>query len=127
MYRGIIIKESLKDRSVLDDVVVTNTKVEQVTESHQTPWLRQWTLHTVEVPDEQAATVAERISQSLDRPDEQKDAWYADFKSNTKHYIIFPGKVFHIDRTSEAYEDIRAYGKTLGIPDAQLDFSPEIQ
>ncbi|MCB9816621.1 hypothetical protein H6786_04470 [Candidatus Nomurabacteria bacterium] len=40
-FTGVIIEESLKDASVLDEVVIVGTEVEPVTESHQTPWIKQ--------------------------------------------------------------------------------------
>lgn len=38
-YKGVIIEESLKDKSVLDKVKILRTKEEPVTEGDQTPWL----------------------------------------------------------------------------------------
>jgi len=51
-YKGVIIEESLENKDVLRDVVILSTKVEQVTEKHKTPYLKQWTLYTVELPEE---------------------------------------------------------------------------
>lgn len=47
-YTGVIIEESLKDKAVLNQVSIVNTKVEPVTKHHKTPWLKQWTLHSFE-------------------------------------------------------------------------------
>lgn len=119
-YTGVIIAESLHDPSVLQDMTIISTKIEPVTERHHTPHIEQWTLHTVEIPDERAGEIAERISQSLDGAHGE---WYADFKNDTTHYIIFRGNVFVIDRTSQAqYDEAKAYGISLGIPDYQVDF-----
>lgn len=52
-YKGVIIEESLENKDILKGVRVLETKVEQVTEEHKTPWIKQWTLHTVEVPENQ--------------------------------------------------------------------------
>ncbi len=52
-YKGVIIEESLQDTSVLDNVRILKTKVEPITPKHKTPWLKQWTLHTVEIPEYQ--------------------------------------------------------------------------
>lgn len=124
-FEGIIIEESLTDNSVLKELNIVNTKLEPVTESHQTPWIKQWTLHTVEIPKEKAAELAYKISKSLDKPHN----WYADFKTDTEHYVIYNGRVFHItDRTDkEQYEQATNYGISLGIPDYQVDFSPHIK
>ena len=43
-FKGVIIEESLADRSVLnDDVKIVATRTERVTTEHMTPWLKQWT------------------------------------------------------------------------------------
>lgn len=124
-YKGTIIEESLADKSVLKDIRILGTRVEPVTEKHQTPWLKQWTLHTVEISQARADEAAEKISQSLDYS--HGSAWYADFKNDQWHYIIFKEKIFKVPRDSEEeYRKVREYGISLGIPSYQVDFSPEI-
>ncbi len=123
-FNGVIIEESLEDKDVLKKINILKTKIEQVTEKHKTPWIKQWTLHTVEVSENRAGDVAEEISKSLD----SKHNWYADFKNNSYHYIIFHGKVFFIDRKSrEQYDKAKKYGISLGIPEYQVDFHPNIK
>lgn len=121
-YKGIIIEESLGDASILQDVKILTTKAEEVAEKHQTPWLTQWTLHTVEIPEEKANEFAEKVSRSFDT---DHPIWYADFKNDTYHFIIFSNKVFKVDlKNPILYKDAKAYGVSLGIPDYQLDFTP---
>lgn len=124
-FNGVIIEESLTDKSVLNDVDIISTKVEPVTEHHKTPWVKQWTLHTVEISEDKAADVAEEISKALDKEHD----WYADFKTDTEHYVIYTGKVFHItDRTDKKqYDEATEYGISIGIPDYQVDFSPHLK
>lgn len=122
-YSGVIIEESLKDKAILSQVEITKTKVEPVTEHHKTPWLKQWTLHTFEIPESKAGSVAEQLSKSLDN-----NYWYADFKNGTYHYVIFPDRVFKINRSKpKQYDLVVKHGLRLGIPDYQLDFSPTIK
>jgi len=121
-YQGVIIEESLENKDILKDVKISDTKVEEVVEEHKTPWIKQWTLHTVEIPENQAKSVAERISKALD----SEHNWYADFKNDTHHFIIFRDKVFYIDRKSkEQYDEAKCYGISLGIPEYQVDFAPD--
>jgi hypothetical protein len=121
-YEGVIIEESLKNKTILGLVSITATKAEAVTRAHKTPWLKQWTLHSVTIPATKADAVAKQLSESLDN-----NYWYADFKNDTTHYIIFPNKIFCIDRTQAAeYQAATQYGLALGIPSYQLDFSPNI-
>src|SRR3989344_4592687 len=125
-YQGVIIEESLLDNSVLKEVKVLETKIEQVNPKHKTPWLKQWTLHTVELPEDKADKIANSLSKSLDYS--HGSAWYADFKNDRPHYIIFKDKVFKIDRSKpNEYQDATNYGISLGIPDYQVDFSPHVK
>ena len=118
-YKGVIIEESLENKDILKDVKILSTKVEKVTKEHETPWLSKWTLDTIEIPEDEAKEVAEKISKSLDRA--HNGSWYADFKNDTHHYIIFRDKVFYIDRESkEQYDEAERYGISLGIPKHQL-------
>ena len=123
-FQGVIIEESLTDTSVLGDVKILSTKIEPVIEKHKTPWVKQWTLHTVEIPTEEADEIAEKISKSLDGEHD----WYADYKTDTEHYVIYSGKVFHITDRSDRkqYDEATKYGISIGIPDYQADFSPHI-
>ena len=125
-YKGVIIEESLVDKLVFKDAKILSTKVEKVTEKHKTPWLSKWTLHTVAIPESKAEDIADIISKSFDYS--HKSAWYADFKNDDYHYIIFKDKVFKIDRSKpEEYQAATDYGISLGIPDYQVDFSPIIE
>ena len=123
-YKGVIIEESLDSKDVLGLVKIISTRVEPVKEKHKTPWLKQWTLHTVEIDEDRAKGIAEKLSKDL----EKEHTWYADFKNDTHHYIIFPGKIFYIDKTSkEQYDQVKEYGISLGIPEYQVDFHPEVK
>jgi hypothetical protein len=125
-FVGVIIEESLENKSVLKKVKILSTKVEKVTKRHKTPWLSQWTLHTVEVQQDQARHIAEELSKSLDS--KHSGSWYADFKNDTYHYIIFRGRIFFINRRSkEQYDKAKQYGISLGIPEYQVDFHPEVK
>jgi hypothetical protein len=125
-FVGVIIEESLENKAVLQKVAIVKTRVAQVNESHQTPWLEQWTLYDVEIPEGQAEQIAEEISLSLDP--EHGASWYADFRNADEHLIIFRRKIFKIDRSNpEQYVEATQYGLSLGIPAHQLDFSPMIK
>jgi hypothetical protein len=124
-YNGTIIEESLANKEVLKKVKILSTKVESVTDEHKTPWLKQWTLHKVELQEDQAQEIANEISHTIET---SHSAWYADFKNDQHHFIIFPNKVFSIDRSKkEQYSEVTKYGISLGIPSYQVDFSPHMK
>ena len=124
VYQGVIIKESLENKNVLRNVKIVKTKVEKVTDKHKTPWIKKWTLHNVEISEEYAEKIVEEISKSLD----SKHNWYAYFKYGKTHFIIFRNKIFKIKRTSkEQYDKAKEYGISLGIPEYQVDFHPDVK
>ena len=124
MFKGVIIEESLQDNAVLKKVKILKTKIEQVTGRHKTPWIKRWTLHTVKIPATEAEKIAKELSKTLD----SKHSWYADFKDNSIHYIIFRNRVFKIERENkEQYDEAKEYGISLGIPEYQVDFHPKIK
>ncbi len=125
-YRGVIIEESLEDKGVLSELKILETEVERVTDRNKTPWLTIWTKRTVEVPEERAPIVAQRLAKAIELG--HKWSWYADFKNEEFHYIIFRDRVFKVDRRSkEQYDEVNRFGEALGIPSYQLDFSPQIE
>jgi len=125
-FEGTIIEESLENTDVLSKVKIISTKVEKVTESFKTPWVKQWTMHVVQVPENEAEKIAAEICKSIDR--EHASSWYADFKTNRYAYIIFRDKVFYVDRScQEEYDKVKEYGLSLGIPEHQLDFHPTVK
>jgi len=101
VFEGVIIEESLEKKDILKRVKILDTKIENVTPDHQ-----------------------QELSLSLD----SKHSWYADFKNENFHYIIFRNKIFKVDRAKpKQYGAVTKCGLTLGIPDYQLDFSPDIK
>ena len=105
-YEGVIIEESLHDKNVLNLIEIISTKVEPVTKKHKTPWLKQWTLHTVKISEGNANNIAKAISKALEH-----NHWYIDFKNKNYHYVIFPSKVFKVDRSKpEQYKQVTYYG-----------------
>ncbi len=117
VFKGVLIEESLENREIIKTIYIRKTRVEPVTAQHNTPWLRQWTLHAIEVPEQKAEKTAEIIARSL----ESEHAWYADFRNNEAHYIIFRNKIFRVT-SKEQYQEVIIYGLSLGIPKHQLVF-----
>jgi hypothetical protein len=125
-YKGVIIEESLENLDVLKGIRILNTEIEPVTEKHKTPWIKRWTMHTVEISEDEAGSFAVNVSKSLDS--KHRSNWYADFRNDKIHYVIFRDKVFAVDRSKkEQYGEVVKYGVSVGIPDYQLDFSPVIK
>ncbi len=125
-YIGTIIEESLVDTAVLNKVKILSQKTESVTDEHQTPWLKKWTLDKVEVSKNFAEELSREISKDLDYS--HKTTWYADYKNDEFHYIIFKNRIFKIDleKYPEEYHEAKEYGISLGIPEYQVDFDKNL-
>jgi hypothetical protein len=120
-YKGIIIEESLENKDVLRDVQILKTEIFPVEEKDKTPWVENWTLHTVEITEDKVEEIAGKISQALDG--KHAGSWFADFENGTLHYIVFLDKIFKVEMAHvEQYEAVSEYGKSLGIPAYQLGF-----
>ena len=123
-FNGVIIEESLENIGVLENVAIISTRVEPVTEKH----------NRLALPVDFAlrGSGGRRSGQNGGRDTriadrEHKGSWYADFKNESHHYIIFPDKIFLVDRrNAEQYDDAKHHGLSLGIPEHQVDFHPSV-
>ncbi|GAA2691432.1 hypothetical protein [Actinoplanes palleronii] len=80
-----------------------------------------WTLLDVTAPDERAEELAAALSAGL----AADGGWYADFRSGTGHVVVFAGRVFQyaVGDTAARRKTI-SYGRSVGVPEAQLDWGP---
>lgn len=118
-FKGVVIEESLENKDILKRVKILSTKVEQVTPSHKTPWLTQWTLHAVEIPEE----LIERTSEGLRNSLEKEHNWYIHFWNENRLIVIYKDKIFKLSRDDKkTWKPAVEHGTSLGIPEYQLDF-----
>jgi hypothetical protein len=69
--------------------------------------------------DAEAGKLAGVLAEILDEP-----GWYANFSSPGETFVIYPGRVFRYPRGDGAGRaEARAYGRTQGVPEPQLDWS----
>ena len=123
-FIGSIIEESLEKKGILQKVKILKTKIETVTKEHKTPWIKKWTIHVVEVSENKADAIAKELSASLD----SKHYWHVELWSDSHFYVIFPNKMFKVETSKrEQYNEAKQYGQTLGIPEFQIDFNPEVK
>lgn len=120
MFAGRLILESLR---VGADITTPGLLIDRIlrvavdgTTSQQPD---EWSIIDFRGPDETADRFAKQLSAAL----EPTHHWYADFRTGEDHVVVFPGRIFRY-RTGDpdGHEEVVAYGRTLGIPDAQLDW-----
>ncbi|MEK9148026.1 MAG: hypothetical protein AAB650_01175 [Patescibacteria group bacterium] len=105
MFKGTIVENSLRDKSILDTV-----KIEKTYQSGD------WILHDVFVSEEQILELSKYLG---DGP------WYIHLWQPGKDdvRVVFKDKVFTIKFSDKStWADAVAYGKSIGIPEEQLDF-----
>ncbi len=118
-YKGVIIEESLADKSALDGLKILIQEIEVVEEAHETPWLEKWTCDTVEVPEATIDEVTQRLASAIDI--EHCGNWYCDFKNDNWHYVVFRDKIFKINRKSrDDYVKMQEYAASIGLPAHQM-------
>ncbi|MEK7628736.1 MAG: hypothetical protein AAB421_04975 [Patescibacteria group bacterium] len=104
-YKGTIVQESLHDTQILESL-----KKEKVYQADG------WTLHNVAVRERQFPELGRHLKYG---------PWYMHFwqDGNDAMKVIFKDKIFTIKSSDkETWSDAVAYGKSIGIPDEQLDF-----
>ncbi len=120
MYDGVLILESLRVGTELAGIPVVVRKIsrpEMSTASSDQPPV--WSVLEFGVEDSQAEALAKELAAVLDAP-----GWYADFHDDNEIFVVFPGRVFRYPRgDAAAREEAKAFGRELGIPEPQLDWT----
>ena len=117
MFEGLLLKESLRDVSVLARLHVIKTETWQVANAApgQPPV---WTAIFFEESAEDADAIAAALSRALNA-----EGWYVNGHTTTHAYVIFAGKVFKYPRGDTAQRTVvREYGLLAGTPESQLDW-----
>ena len=118
VYRGVLIRESFVDLSVIDRLRVLDTEIVEMS----SPAVGQpatWTLLTFEVDDAHAAATAQALA------DEVADGpWYVDFNNGERTYVVFSDRVFTYVRGDElTLRAARVHARGQGVPESQIDWA----
>jgi hypothetical protein len=108
-YHGIIVKEGLKNQSILNKLKILGKKK-----------AGEWTLLRVGVGENRINEVIKLVQKNL----VTEPAYYAHFYRNQELIVVFPRKIFILTPNKEAWKPAVDYGKSLGIPEEELDFKP---
>lgn len=104
-FTGCIIDESIKDKSILQEFTILETKTDGGIS------------YIVEIDESGIENVVLRLQASM--TDEK--SWYTDLKNYDYHYIIFNDRIFKVNRDfPEQYEDAKEYGLNRGIEEEYL-------
>jgi hypothetical protein len=117
---GTLIAESLRVGTNLENLNLTVRKISRYRAGGTTPDQPDvWSVLDFEADEAEAEGLARAFADALDQP-----GWYVNFQSPAESFIVFPGRVFRYPRGDAAGRaEAQAYGRQLGIPDPQLDWT----
>jgi hypothetical protein len=122
MIEGTLIAESLRVGTTLENLQLTVRKISKYRAQGTTadqPDI--WTVLDFEADEAGARELAEAFADVLD---DEPLAWYVNFQSPAESFVVFPGRIFRYPRGDSAGRaDTQAYGRQLGIPEPQLDWT----
>ncbi|MCP4181286.1 MAG: hypothetical protein GY756_26280 [bacterium] len=96
-YRGYLLKESLKDTSVLEELMITEKETFPCPQHMKAEYMDDvWTGIVFIGKADDVNNISERLSKLI-RP----IGWYIDIHTETENYLVFPKKVFSYKRIGE--------------------------
>ncbi len=116
-FKGVLLRESLADESVLDLFEITKTEiwdVKNATENQPKVW------HALfyEGDTEKTEEIAEKLSKAL-----KQSEWYINFTADNQVYVVFSQKVFVYPKGDQTKrEEIKKYGRSIHFAETQLDW-----
>lgn len=120
MIQGCIVAESLRvGARFAPDIRVTTISRQDMSGSVVDGQPAIWTLIDFTAEDRDADRIAAELARCL----AAEGGWYADFRVDDDHVVVFADTVFRYRRGDRAGRaDAEAYGRTAGVPDHQLDW-----
>jgi len=82
-----------------------------------------WTLLKVGVNENKIDKAVGLVQKNL-LTEPTRTPYYAHFYRDEKLIVVFPEKIFHITPKKEAWLFAIEYGKSVGVPEEELDFEP---
>lgn len=114
VWKGVIIEESLEDKSLFDVVNMISSREETLNEEEERGTMH---LRSFELEDDKKEEFVRKAEEMI------KDKWYIHICKDGVMVVIFKGKSFEFTRDQkDVIEKAREYGKSIGILEAQMTF-----
>lgn len=108
-FLGTVVEESLADNRFLNELDILSVRISGAEKPED-----RWHLYKVCMTSGQIEKLAEQL---------KPEKWYAHFWDDENIHVVFPGKTFLMNRDDkDTWADAISYGKSLDIPEEQLDF-----
>ena len=111
VWRGVVLEESLQDKSMLGMTRIVHTDVEKLEKEN-----RVMTFHKVEVPDSVKNGYVERAKTNI------KEGFYTHLCKSGRMTVVFKDRVFDFGNNDPQLIQAREYGKSIGIISEQMPF-----
>lgn len=119
MLEGTLVAESIRSGASLRGVRLVVRKIVRRAPERTAKYQPDiWTNIDFEIDEADGDTLADALAEVLDEP-----GWYADFRSDSEIYVVFPGQVFRYPRGDKAARaKAQQHGRRVGVPGYQLDW-----
>jgi hypothetical protein len=120
MASGNLIAESIRVGGSVEGVSLSVEKVYRIDAGDEAAGQpRIWTFIPFEVPDDDAASLADALSNALD----PVGGWYCDFRTAEETFVVFAGRTFRYRRgDSDSRAEAEQHARSVGVPEAQIDW-----
>ena len=108
-YHGIIVDKSQYDESIFTELKILGSKTSS----------QGWILYKIEVSPEEIDKTIRKLQQNM-----VLGSFYCHFYRNAELIVVFKEKIFRITPDKLTWKEVIEYGKSLRIPEKQLDFHP---
>jgi hypothetical protein len=116
VWKGVILKESLEDSSLLELVKIIKTNKGELSGEKET-----LTFYNIEVEDSKKDDFVERAIKSI------KYGFYLHLVKDKLMYIIFKNHMYKFSKGFPELGMAKEEGRKMGIPDAQMNFESLIE
>lgn len=106
-YRGILVDVSQKNKAIFKELDILSQKEDG-----------DWILYKVSVSEENMEEALKSLQDNL------MEGFYFHFYRNKELIAVFKKKIFRVSTDESTWKEIIEYGKSLNIPEEQLDFYP---
>jgi hypothetical protein len=120
MIEGTLIAESIRVGEELEGVRLVTRKISRSAAGDASVGQSElWTFIEFEAEDSDASLLAHALAKVLDR----QCGWYTDFRTPDETFVVYSGRVFRYPRgDSSGRAEAVAYGRSVGVPEHQLDW-----
>lgn len=120
MVEGTLIAESIRIGAELDGVRFVVRKIRRAAQGEGPAGRADvWTLIEFEAEEQDGGALADALAGAM----EERDGWYADFRTPEETFVVYSGKVFRYRRGDSAGRaEAEAYGRSKGVPENELDW-----